>query len=139
MDVLNAGDTLADQMTCLSTHWDKYDFFFVHYKYTDSTGEDGNFDGKVARIQDLDAAIPRMTELNPDVFILTGDHSTPAKMKSHSAHPVPTLLVAENCRFDGSRSFGESVCRAGELGQFESKYLMLQALAHAGRLDKYGA
>ena len=139
MDVLEAGDTLSDQMTCLAMHWDEYDFFFVHFKYTDSTGEDGDFDGKVQRIEDLDAVIPRMTELDPAVFILTGDHSTPAKMKSHSAHPVPTLLVAENCRFDGSEAFGESVCRAGELGQFESKYLMLQALAHAGRLDKYGA
>ncbi|MCH2210799.1 MAG: 2,3-bisphosphoglycerate-independent phosphoglycerate mutase [Fuerstiella sp.] len=139
MDVLDAGNTLADQMNCLERYWDAYDFFFVHFKYTDSTGEDGDFDGKVQRIEDLDAAIPAMTALNPDVFILTGDHSTPAKMKSHSGHAVPTLLVADNCRYDGSESFGESVCRAGELGQFESKYLMLHALAHAGRLDKYGA
>ncbi|MCH2201736.1 MAG: 2,3-bisphosphoglycerate-independent phosphoglycerate mutase [Fuerstiella sp.] len=139
MDVLDAGNTLTDQMTCLERHWDEYDFFFVHFKYTDSTGEDGNFDGKVQRIEDLDSAIPAMAALNPSVFILTGDHSTPAKMKSHSAHAVPTLLVADNCRYDGSESFGESVCRTGELGQFESKYLMLHALAHAGRLDKYGA
>ncbi len=139
MEVLEAGNSLADQMACLVMHWDEYDFFFVHFKYTDSTGEDGNFEGKVKRIEDLDAAIPRMTELNPTVFILTGDHSTPARMRSHSGHPVPTLLVAENCRFDGSNAFGESICRAGELGQFESKYLMLQALAHAGRLEKYGA
>lgn len=139
MDVLDAGATLSDQMTCLESNWDKYDFFFVHYKYTDSTGEDGNFDGKVQRLEELDVAIPRMNDLDPTVFILTGDHSTPAKMKSHSGHPVPTLLVAENCRFDGSKAFGESDCRTGELGQFESKYLILQALAHAGRLDKYGA
>ncbi len=139
MDVLDAGATLDDQMTCLETHWNDYDFFFVHFKYTDSTGEDGNFDGKVERIQDLDAAVPRMTALNPEVLIVTGDHSTPAKMKSHSGHPVPTLLVAEQCRFDGSQSYGESVCRVGELGLFEAKYLMLQALSHAGRLDKFGA
>lgn len=139
MDVLDAGATLTDQMDCLESNWDDYDFFFVHYKYTDSTGEDGNFDGKVQRIEELDAAVPRMTTLNPTVLIVTGDHSTPAKMKSHSGHPVPTLLVADNCRFDGSTSFSESCCRTGELGQFEAKYLMLQALAHAGRLDKYGA
>lgn len=139
MDVLDAGATLDDQMTCLETHWNDYDFFFVHFKYTDSTGEDGNFDGKVERIQDLDAAVPRMTALAPEVLIVTGDHSTPAKMKSHSGHPVPTLLVADQCRFDGSQNYGESTCRNGELGQFEAKYLMLQALAHAGRLDKFGA
>lgn len=139
MDVLDAGSTLDDQMDCLQRHWADYDFFFVHYKYTDSTGEDGNFDAKVQRIEELDAAIPRMTELKPDVLIVTGDHSTPAKMKSHSGHPVPTLLVSDLCRFDGSASFGESVCRIGELGHFEARFLMLQALAHAGRLEKYGA
>ena len=139
MDILDAGSTLADQMTCLEQNWSKYDFFFIHFKYTDSTGEDGNFDAKVARTEELDAAVPRITALKPDVLIVSGDHSTPAKMKSHSGHPVPTLLVAENCRFDGSKQFGESACRVGELGMFEAKYLMLHALSHAGRLDKYGA
>ena len=73
------------------------------------------------------------------LLIITGDHSTPSKMMSHSGHAVPTMLVAENCRFDGSRQFGESACRVGELGHFQAKYLMLQALSHAGRLEKYGA
>jgi len=139
MDVLDAGATLDDQMACLESVWDRYDFFFVHYKYTDSTGEDGNFDEKVARTEDLDAAVPRITALHPDVLVVTGDHSTPAKLKSHSWHPVPVLLSAETCRFDGCDSFGESQCLTGGLGQFEAKYLMMLALAHAGRLEKYGA
>lgn len=139
MDILDAGATLQDQMTCLKANWDKYDFFFIHFKYTDSTGEDGNFDAKVKRTEELDSAIPAIMAQKPDVLIVTGDHSTPAKMKSHSGHPVPTMLVAENCRFDGSQSFGESACRVGELGMFEAKYLMLMALSHAGRLEKYGA
>jgi 2,3-bisphosphoglycerate-independent phosphoglycerate mutase len=139
MDILDAGQTLEQQMDCLEKHWKDYDFFFVHFKYTDSTGEDGNFDAKVKRTEELDSAIPRMTALKPDVLIVTGDHSTPAKMKSHSGHPVPTLLASDICRFDGSQEFGESACRVGELGLFEAKYLMLQALSHAGRLEKYGA
>ncbi len=139
MDVLDAGATLDDQMKCLEQNWSSYDFFFIHFKYTDSTGEDGNFQAKVQRTEELDSAVPRMMALKPDVFIVTGDHSTPAKMKSHSGHPVPTMLVSEICRFDGSKSFGESACRVGELGIFEAKYLMLQALSHAGRLEKYGA
>jgi 2,3-bisphosphoglycerate-independent phosphoglycerate mutase len=93
----------------------------------------------VQRTEELDSAIPKMTVLKPDVLIVTGDHSTPAKMKSHSGHPVPTLLASDLCRFDGSKEFGESACRVGELGIFEAKYLMLQALSHAGRLEKYGA
>ena len=139
MDILDAGATLDDQMKCLQDNWSKYDFFFIHFKYTDSTGEDGNFDAKVKRTEELDSAIPHIMALKPDVLIVTGDHSTPAKMKSHSGHPVPTLLVSDICRFDGSQAFGESACRVGELGMFEAKYLMLQALSHAGRLEKYGA
>ena len=139
MDVLDAGSTLDDQCARLEAVWNDYDFFFVHFKYTDSTGEDGNFPSKVTRIEQLDAAIPRITALKPDVLIVTGDHSTPSKMKSHSWHPVPVLLAANTCRTDACTSFGESACLSGGLGQFEAKYLMLQALAHAGRLEKFGA
>lgn len=139
MDVLDAGQTLDDQCARLEAAWSDYDFFFMHFKYTDSTGEDGNFDAKVGRIEELDAAIPRITALNPDVLIVTGDHSTPSKMRSHSWHPVPTLLAAENCRYDGCDGFSESQCLRGGLGQFEAKYLMSLALAHAGRLEKFGA
>lgn len=139
MDVLNAGTTLEDQCDRLAQAWLEYDFFFMHFKYTDSTGEDGNFDAKVKRIEELDAALPRITGMRPDVLIITGDHSTPSKMKSHSWHPVPTLLAAENCRYDGATEFSESACLRGGLGQFESKYLMSLALAHAGRLEKFGA
>ena len=139
MDVLDAGQTLDDQCDRLQQAWDDYDFFFMHYKYTDSTGEDGNFDAKVQRIEELDAAIPRITGLNPTVLIVTGDHSTPSLLKSHSWHPVPTVISAETCRTDGLSSFGEKQCILGGLGQFESKYLMPLALAHAGRLEKFGA
>ncbi len=139
MDVLDAGSTLDEQMNRLEAAWNDYDFFFIHFKYTDSTGEDGDFDAKVKRTEELDAAVPRITALNPSVVVVTGDHSTPAKLKSHSWHPVPVLLSADTCRFDGCESFGENECLKGGLGQFEAKYLMPLALAHAGRLEKYGA
>jgi 2,3-bisphosphoglycerate-independent phosphoglycerate mutase len=139
MKVLDAGQTLADQCARLEQAWNEFDFFFLHYKYTDSTGEDGNFAAKVERIEQLDAAIPRITALKPDVLIVTGDHSTPSRMKSHSWHPVPVLLAADNCRTDPCTSFGEADCLRGGLGQFPAKYLMSQAMAHAGRLEKYGA
>jgi 2,3-bisphosphoglycerate-independent phosphoglycerate mutase len=139
MDVLDAGQTLEDQMARLESAWKEYDFFFVHFKYTDSSGEDGNFEAKVKRTEELDAAIPRVTALQPTVLIVTGDHSTPSKLKSHSWHPVPTVLAADSARFDGCECFGESACLRGGLGQFEAKYLMPLAMAHAGRLEKFGA
>jgi 2,3-bisphosphoglycerate-independent phosphoglycerate mutase len=139
MDVVDAGSTLADQMETLGKLWDAYDFFFLHYKYTDSTGEDGNFAAKVEMIERLDAEVPKIRALDPDVLIVTGDHSTPSKLRSHSWHPVPALLWAPTCRPDGVTEFGESYCLRGGLGHFPAMYLLPMALAHAGRLGKYGA
>ncbi len=140
MTVVEPGKTLADQFEVAKANWEKYDFFFIHYKYTDSTGEDGNFAKKVEMIEALDAEIPKLRALNPDVLIVTGDHSTPSRMKSHSFHPVPTLLWAPaTSRPDLVTTFGERPALQGGLGQFLAKDLMPLALAHANRLQKFGA
>jgi 2,3-bisphosphoglycerate-independent phosphoglycerate mutase len=139
MDILDPGTTLQGQVDTLKRVWNDFDFFFLHYKYSDSTGEDGNFPAKVQMIEALDAVVPQIRALKPDVFIVTGDHSTPSKMRSNSWHPVPTLLVSELCRPDDVAEFGERHCLRGGLGQFQAKHLMLLAMAHAGRLGKYGA
>ena len=140
MDVIEPGKTLADQIGVLKANWSKYDFFFLHDKYTDSTGEDGNFSEKVAMIEALDAEMPGIVGLKPDVLIVTGDHSTPSRMKSHSFHPVPLLLWAPaTSRPDYVTEFGERPCLAGGLGQILAKEIMPLAMAHAGRLQKFGA
>jgi 2,3-bisphosphoglycerate-independent phosphoglycerate mutase len=139
MEIIGNAQTLDEQMSVLEENWSKYDFFFIHFKYTDSTGEDGNFDAKVKRTEEFDAAVPRITALKPDVLIVTGDHSTPSMLASHSWHPVPTLLSAKFCRTDSCENFGESECLRGGLGQFEAKHLMTLSLANAQRLGKYGA
>ena len=139
MEIVGKAQTLSEQLDVLAKEWNNYDFFFIHFKYTDSTGEDGSFDAKVKRIEELDAAIPRVTALKPTVLIVTGDHSTPSFLKSHSWHPVPTVLVSDACRTDRCTSFGENEAIHGGLGQFKAKYLMPLALANAGRLGKYGA
>jgi len=139
MDIVGKAQTLDEQMSVLELNWSKYDYFFIHFKYTDSTGEDGNFAAKVKRTEEFDAAVPRINALKPDVFIVTGDHSTPSMLASHSWHPVPTILSAKFCRTDRCEKFGESECLRGGLGQFEAKYLMTLALANARRLGKYGA
>ncbi|MDB5351078.1 MAG: 2,3-bisphosphoglycerate-independent phosphoglycerate mutase [Planctomycetota bacterium] len=140
MTVVEPGNTVADQMDALKANWDKFDFFFIHYKYTDSTGEDGNFAKKVEMIEALDVEIPKITALKPDVLIVTGDHSTPSRMKSHSFHPVPLLISAPaTVRPDFVTTFGERPCLAGGLGQILAKTIMPLAMAHAGRLQKFGA
>lgn len=139
MDVVGEAKTLGEQVQVLSDHWADYDFFFVHFKYTDSTGEDGDFDAKVNKIEEFDAAIPEIMDLKPTVTVVTGDHSTPSFLRAHSWHAVPTMIVGDACRTDACEKFGETECLRGGLGQFEAKYLMPLTLANAGRLGKYGA
>jgi 2,3-bisphosphoglycerate-independent phosphoglycerate mutase len=139
MDLVGKPTTLAEEIDVLAKAWNDYDFFFVHFKYTDSRGEDGNFAEKVKMIEQFDAIVPRVTALKPTVLAVTGDHSTPAKMKSHSWHAVPVLLSGQNVRTDACQAFGESECLKGGLGQFQAMYLMPLLLAHADRLGKFGA
>src|SRR5215471_567275 len=129
MDILDCGKTFPDQLRTLETYWEKYDYFFIHYKYTDSCGEDGDFLSKVKHIETVDSCIDSLVRLEPAVLAVTGDHSTPASLKSHSWHPVPLLLVSSTCRRDGSTAFTETVCARGGLGTLESKYLMGVLLA----------
>ena len=141
MDIIDfAGEKPEDEFLALENAWNDYDFFFVHIKKTDSYGEDGNFDAKVKIIEGVDKALPNLLKLNPDTLIITGDHSTPCKMKSHSWHPVPFLMWApETIRPDAQTKFGEKYCVQGGLGTFPALDTMQLALAYSGKLAKYGA
>jgi 2,3-bisphosphoglycerate-independent phosphoglycerate mutase len=131
--------TLKEEFIALRDHYNQYDFFFLHVKPTDSRGEDGDYDAKVSVIEEVDALLPMITELKPDVLVVTGDHSTPAALASHSWHPLPVLLSSPTCRPDRVERFGERDCIAGGLGRMPMVHLMGQALAHARRLEKFGA
>jgi len=139
MTVLTSTSTPEEEIAELEANWSDYDFFFVHIKPTDSRGEDGDFDAKVKVIEAVDALLPRITALHPDVLVVTGDHSTPAAMASHSWHPVPVVLSAKTCRPDRVERFGEGDCLFGGLGRMPMVSLMSLALAHAERLTKFGA
>ncbi len=133
------GETIADEFTTLEKNWNDFDYFYMHIKKTDSAGEDGDFDRKVHVIEDVDGQIPRLVALNPDVIAITGDHSTPAVLKSHSWHPVPVLLYSKYVRSGASSEFGETQCARGTLGRFLAKELMPQMIANALRFTKFGA
>jgi 2,3-bisphosphoglycerate-independent phosphoglycerate mutase len=140
MEAIHAPDNSEQGFHLLEKHWNENDFLFLHIKGADSAGEDGDFERKVAIIEEIDALIPRLVNLNPDVLIITGDHSTPAVLKSHSWHPVPVLLWSKYCRPDGVEDFGERGCMWGGLGaNLPSTSLLPLALGHAGRLEKFGA
>ena len=136
--LLGAHD-FAEEVALLREHWDAYDFFFVHYKYADSAGEDGDFRRKQQAIAAFDDLLPGILDLKPNVLVVTGDHSTPATMASHSWHHVPLLVWGDHVRPDAANQFSEAFCRAGELGTILAKEIMPIAMAHAGRLARYGA
>ena len=139
MKIVEGMHDLSEQLKALSANWADHDFFFVHHKYTDSTGEDGNYAAKVEQIEKVDAIIPQILEMNPDVFIVVGDHSTPSKVAAHSYHPVPFLIRGEDQRIDGVKSFGERACTAGSFANMPGLKLMNLALAYSDKLIKFGA
>src|SRR6266542_474958 len=139
METLPVGQALEDSIATLRENWGRFDFFFVHYKYTDTAGEDGDFDRKVAKLEEVNEAIDSLVELEPDVLMVTGDHSTPATMAAHSWHPVPFMLRSKWNRADPCTMFNEVELQQGTLGTFPAKDALPLAMAHAGRFKKYGA
>jgi len=140
MDVLSTGMTFADEVATLKEHWDAYDFFFVHFKRADAAGEDGDFQAKIAALEEVDTYMDELHALQADVFMVAGDHSTPAVVRGHSWHPVPFLLHPKAfAQADASEGFNEKACSHGILGTFPAKEVLSLAMAHAGRLTKYGA
>ncbi|MEN9732488.1 MAG: hypothetical protein RLZ45_483 [Verrucomicrobiota bacterium] len=139
MTKIEGPETIAQQFERYVAEYDNYDYFFIHYKYTDKAGEDGNFAAKVKAIEDFDAALPILLARKPDVLAITGDHSTPCAIKGHSWHPQPVLLHSACSGSDKLNRFTETGANIGSLGIFEAKYLIRLMQANAKMFDKYGA
>jgi len=139
MEVLSSGETPKEEVTALRKHYDRFDFFYIHFKKPDMAGEDGDYKKKVKAIEEVDRLIPSLLKLNPDVLVITGDHSTPTILKSHSWHPNPILLYSKFIRPDGVKRFTEKDCQKGELGRFPATEILPLMLANGLRLKKFGA
>ncbi|MEE2884660.1 MAG: 2,3-bisphosphoglycerate-independent phosphoglycerate mutase [Chloroflexota bacterium] len=139
MKVLKTGQSFSEQLGTLREQFENNDFFFLHYKPADAAGEDGDFDAKVESLELLDSLVPILSDLNPDVLIVAGDHSSPAVIGGHSWHPVP-LLIRSNFTSggEGTVGFSEKYCRSDSLGRIPATSVMMLALAHAGKLVKFG-
>jgi 2,3-bisphosphoglycerate-independent phosphoglycerate mutase len=140
MNVLDTEPTMAKKVDVLERHFSEHDFFYMHVKRTDSAGEDSDRGRKIEFIERADREVPRLMDLEPNVIVVTGDHSTPAALGSHSWHPVPTLLWSKHCRTDRVEHFGERACITGALGpRLPATELMPLMLANALRLRRFGA
>ncbi len=139
MQILQTGTAIAEEFDTVARNYSNYDFFFVHVKGTDAAGEDGDFKRKVNIIEEADRELPRILGLKPDVIVVTGDHSSPAVIKGHSWHPVPSLLYSKVCRPDRETVFSEAACLYGGIGRIPATGLMPLAMANALKLTKFGA
>ncbi len=139
MTKLEGPQTISEQFERYLAEYDKYDFFFIHFKYPDMHGEDGNFDAKKEAIEQFDAALPIFLRKKPDVLAITGDHSTPCAVKGHSWHPQPVMLHSAISGSDKLERFTETGANLGSLGIFEAKYLIRLMQANAKMFDKFGA
>jgi 2,3-bisphosphoglycerate-independent phosphoglycerate mutase len=139
MDILKTGETLQEEVETLKKYFGRYDFFYIHFKKPDMAGEDGNFKMKVKAIEEIDRILPSIFKLKSDVLAITGDHSTPATLKSHSWHPNPLLLFSKYVRPDGIRRFTERHCQKGQLGRFPAVDVIPLMLANGLKLKKFGA
>jgi len=138
MKIIPTGHSFADEVETLHQNYASHDFFFIHYKPADAAGEDGDFDAKVKTLEELDPFIPQIQALNPDVFMVAGDHATPAIMAAHSWHPVPFMLNSRLTKGEGIPGFNERDCAHGSLGRIPATNIMLLALSHSGKLNKFG-
>jgi 2,3-bisphosphoglycerate-independent phosphoglycerate mutase len=138
MELLKEGEGIAGEFETLRENWDSYDFFFVHIKLTDAAGEDGDFGRKCQIIEEVDAQIPGLMDLGPAALAITGDHATPAKLRSHSWHGVP-LLLHSPYTLPTADSFGERTCAGGSLGVFPAEEILGYLMGHALKLNRYGA
>lgn len=139
MEILKTGESLREEVETLRKFFNQYDFFYVHFKKTDMAGEDGNFKMKVRAIEEIDRILPIIFKMRPEVLVITGDHSTPALLKSHSWHPNPLLLFSKYVRPDGLRRFTERNCQRGQLGRFPATEVIPLMLANGLKLKKFGA
>jgi 2,3-bisphosphoglycerate-independent phosphoglycerate mutase len=139
MKKIEGPQTIAEQFERYVAEYANFDYFFIHYKYTDMYGEDGNCEAKRKAIEELDAALPILLRKRPDVLAITGDHSTPCAVKGHSWHPQPVLLVSELSGSDKLERFTETGANIGSLGVFEAKFLMRLMQANGRMFDKFGA
>ena len=138
MNVIPTGKNFADEVDTLRANWENHDFFFIHYKPADAAGEDGDFDAKVRRLEELDPFIPEILALEPDVLMVAGDHATPAIMAAHSWHPVPFMLHSKLTQGQGGPTFDEKACAQGVIGSISATSVMVMGLSHAGKMTKYG-
>ncbi len=115
------GELLAEEASLALKALESHGFVYVHLKGPDEPGHDGDFEGKVRAIEDIDRFFfSRILDGLPEgvVVVVTSDHATPWNIKAHSSDPVP-LMVSWRGAPKGPGRYSESLCSNGGLGAIE--------------------
>jgi len=103
------------------------DYVYLHIKETDLPGHDNKPFEKKQMIEYVDKTLfkflRRIAPPKEIKVVVTADHSTPCKMKAHSADPVPVLYY-NNGEVPEVKQFSEKEARKGRLGRITGKALL---------------
>ena len=113
-------------MKVLRKNKNKVDYAYIHLKEVDTPGHDNKPLEKKAMIEYIDktlfAFLKKFAPPNKIFVVVTADHSTPCKLKTHSADPVPVLFY--NDSIPKEKKFNEKEAKKGSLGKIEGKELL---------------
>ena len=99
---------------------DEQNAVYVHLKGPDEFGHDGDAQGKMENIEEIDKRFFGTLLDNIDsskvAVIVSADHSTPCINKGHSADPVPLLISGDMVTNDDTQRFTETEAKKGRIG-----------------------
>ena len=105
-----------------------YDGLYIHIKGPDVPAHDGDHEGKIASIEEIDsiffARLLDGLDLRGSIVAVTADHSTSCARKAHTDGPVPLLVSGGGVSADSVDSYGESASRRGALGHLLGPQIM---------------
>jgi 2,3-bisphosphoglycerate-independent phosphoglycerate mutase len=107
---------------------DGFDGLYIHIKGPDVPAHDGDYEGKIASIEDIDrfffAGLLSDLDLARAIVAVTADHSTSCARKAHTDGPVPLVVCGGNVSSDAVESFGETASRRGAIGHLLGPQIM---------------
>ena len=84
----------------IKENYKDFDYTYVHIKETDLPGHDNKPAEKKRMLEHIDKTLfkflANFAPPNKIQVLITGDHSTPCRLKSHSADPVPVLFYNQS-------------------------------------------
>jgi 2,3-bisphosphoglycerate-independent phosphoglycerate mutase len=114
---------------------ERNDGVYVHIKGPDEPAHDGLVEEKKKILEEIDkyffTPLLEDVDLDETVTAITGDHSTPCILKSHSADPVPLLVLGPGIEPDGLPVFAEKTCRKGSIGTISGPEIMPMLIGYA--------